>query len=359
MAHGWLNLATDEVTDAAVELTEAAPAALRTGSYRVALYAFAWLARSRYCIGAWDEAVVDADRALALVAETEHEWLRPLAYWIAVAVPAARGDWDTATAYAEAASVGSNAYELMTLTGGMAQAQLATAQGDHETVLRALEPVLGIVPREAVEEPGFWPWQDLYADALVSAGRLNDADAFLRPREELAAARAHRSSIGRLARVRGRLEAVAGRFDTAQDAFALGLGQLDHLPLPFERAQLELAWGQALRRDGQRRAAAARLRSAAAILTSLRAQPFLERCERELLACGLTPAKRKDYDPNQLTPHELAVANLVVQGMSNRQVAAEIMISMKTVQAHLTRIYAKVGVSSRGELAARMRDQQS
>ena len=75
------------------------------------------------------------------------------------------------------------------------------------------------------------------------------------------------------------------------------------------------------------------------------------------MACGLTPAKRKDYDPNQLTPHELAVANLVVQGMSNRQVAAEIMISMKTVQAHLTRIYAKVGVASRGELAARMRDQ--
>jgi ATP/maltotriose-dependent transcriptional regulator MalT len=357
MAHGWLHLATDEITDATVELTEAAPAALRTGSYRVALYAFAWLARSRYCTGAWDEAVVDADRALALVAETEHEWLRPLTYSIAVAVPAARGDWETATAYADAAAAGSNAYELMILADGMTRAQLASAQGDHQAVLRALEPVLGIMPREAVEEPGFWPWQDLYADALVSAGRLDDADAFLRPRETLAAARAHSSTIARLARVRGRLEALAGRFDNAEEAFSLSLTNLRPLPLPFERAQLELAWGKALRRDGQRRAAASRLRSAAEKLTTLRAQPFLERCERELMACGLTPAKRKDYDPNQLTPHELAVANLVVQGMSNRQVAAEIMISMKTVQAHLTRIYAKVGVASRGELAARMRDQ--
>ena len=72
------------------------------------------------------------------------------------------------------------------------------------------------------------------------------------------------------------------------------------------------------------------------------------------MASGLAPARRKDYDPNRLTPHELAVANLVGKGMSNRQIAAEIMVSIKTVQAHLTKIYAKVGVASRAELAARI-----
>jgi len=72
------------------------------------------------------------------------------------------------------------------------------------------------------------------------------------------------------------------------------------------------------------------------------------------MACGLAPARRKDYDPNRLTPHELAVANLVGKGMSNRQIAAEIMVSVKTVQAHLTKIYAKVGVASRAELTARI-----
>ena len=72
------------------------------------------------------------------------------------------------------------------------------------------------------------------------------------------------------------------------------------------------------------------------------------------MASGLAPARRKDYDPNRLTPHELAVANLVGQGMSNRQIAADIMVSIKTVQAHLTKIYAKMGVASRAELAARI-----
>ena len=75
---------------------------------------------------------------------------------------------------------GNAPYELMTVTDGMAKAQLAAAQGDYDAVLRVLEPVLGLMPREAIEEPGFWQWQDLYADALVSAGRLDDADAFLR-----------------------------------------------------------------------------------------------------------------------------------------------------------------------------------
>ena len=113
MANGWLRLATDDFTGAAAELSEAAPAALRAGSYRVALYAFTWLARSHFHLGAWDEAIVDADRAVTLLSETEHEWLRPLVHWVAAAVPAARGDWATADQHAAAAAAGNTAYELM------------------------------------------------------------------------------------------------------------------------------------------------------------------------------------------------------------------------------------------------------
>ena len=78
-----------------------------------------------------------------------------------------------------------------------------------------------------MDEPGFWPWQDLYADALVSAGRLDEAEAFLAPHEELAAARGRGSMIARLARVRGRLEAARGRLPAAEAAFGralLGVG---------------------------------------------------------------------------------------------------------------------------------------
>ena len=111
-----------------------------------------------------------------------------------------------------------------------------------------------------------------------------------------------------------------------------------------------------LRRAGQRRAAAAQLQAAHERFAALGARPYLERCERELNACGLTPAKRRGFDPSKLTAQELAVARLVAAGMSNRQVAAELFISIKTVQFHLTHIYAKLGIRSRTELAANMKD---
>ena len=76
----------------------------------------------------------------------------------------------------------------------------------------------------------------------------------------------------------------------------------------------------------------------------------------ELRGCGLTPAKRSDFDPGKLTAQEQAVARLVAVGMSNRQVAAELFVSIKTVQFHLTHIYAKLGISSRAELAAQFRE---
>ena len=72
---------------------------------------------------------------------------------------------------------------------------MAAARGDAEAVLRALAPVPEIEPSAAVDEPGFWPWQHLYADALVSTGRLDDAERFLARHEPLAAARAHGTTM--------------------------------------------------------------------------------------------------------------------------------------------------------------------
>jgi DNA-binding NarL/FixJ family response regulator len=122
--------------------------------------------------------------------------------------------------------------------------------------------------------------------------------------------------------------------------------------MPFAQALLELAYGQVLRRGGQRRAAVEQLQAAHDRFAGLGARPFVERCERELSASGLAPAKRHAFDPSRLTAQELAVAQLVARGLSNRQVAAELFVSVKTVQFHLTRIYSKLRVSCRAELAA-------
>ena len=85
---------------------------------------------------------MDADRALTLLSETEHEWLRPLVRWAATAVPAARGEWETAEHHAQAAAAGHRSYELMVTCAGMARprspTRVATTRGPA-----ALEPVLG------------------------------------------------------------------------------------------------------------------------------------------------------------------------------------------------------------------------
>jgi DNA-binding CsgD family transcriptional regulator len=271
-------------------------------------------------------------------------------------VPAARGDWRSAEEHVRLAVAQSGDYELMTMGSALARAHFAVARGDNDSVLRTLEPLRTIEPREAVDEPGFWPWRDLYGDALVNAGLLDEADTFLAPREALAEQRGRRVEIAKLTRVRGRLESARGNAKHAEAAFQHGLERLGQLPLPFERALLELAHGQTLRRNGKRRAAAVQLQAAADRFATLEAQPYLDRCERELIACGLTATERRTFDPSRLTAQELAVARLVADGLSNRAVAAELFVSIKTVQFHLTHIYSKLGLSSRAELAARLRD---
>jgi DNA-binding CsgD family transcriptional regulator len=356
MAHGWLLLADDDIIGARTELMETAPAALARGSIRISMWAYSWLAITDYALGNWDEAILDAERAVALLGESGHAWLRPLVRWAATVVPAARGDWRSAEEHARLAVAQTGDYELMTMGAALARGHLAAARGDNDAVLRVLEPLTAIQPREAVDEPGFWPWRDLYGDALINAGLLDEAHTFLVPREALAEGRGRRVEIAKLARVRGRLESARGNAKNAEAAFQHGLEQLGQLPLPFERALLELAHGQTLRRNGKRRAAAVVLQAAADRFATLEAQPYLERSERELTACGLSAPERRTFDPTRLTAQELAVARLVADGLSNRAVAAELFVSIKTVQFHLTHIYAKLGLSSRAELAARLRD---
>jgi DNA-binding NarL/FixJ family response regulator len=91
---------------------------------------------------------------------------------------------------------------------------------------------------------------------------------------------------------------------------------------------------------------------------SLSALPALRRAERELTASGLRPAARSARDYARLTPQETAVTRLVVSGMTNREVAKELMLSAKTVEFHLRNIYLKVGVRSRAELRTRARENE-
>ena len=354
MARGWLQVVNDELEGVPRTLAETARSQLQGGSVRIAVWCYVWLSRANYLLGEWDEAAIAAERAVSLLEETGHEWLRPAARWVAVGVPANRGDSSAAEEHARHASASRGEYELMIVAAALAKAEYASAVADHEAVLRALEPVREIEPRDGVDEPGFWPWQHLYAEAMVNAGRLDEADKFLSPHEELANARQRRSSIARLARVRGQLEAAAGRTDAADGAFRYGLDQLSDLSLPFDRALLELAYGQLLRRRGHRRAAASHLEAARGRFAALDARPHLARCNMEMTGSGLARPTKQSFDPVRLTARELAVARRAAAGMSNREIASEMVISVKTVQFHIGNVYSKLGVRSRVQLASRL-----
>jgi DNA-binding CsgD family transcriptional regulator len=207
-------------------------------------------------------------------------------------------------------------------------------------------------PRGGLDEPGFWPWHDVYANALVVTDRLTEAEAFLAPLEELAHRRGHRSASARLGYVRGRLLAARGDLPGAEAAFEQARARLAALPLPYERARVDFAHGTTLRRAGRRRDAAALLTTARQAFAALGAQVYVERCDRELRT-GRPAARGAEADAALLTEQERTVATLVATGMTNQEVAAGMMLSVKTVQFHLTRVYAKLGVRSRSELAAR------
>ena len=120
---------------------------------------------------------------------------------------------------------------------------------------------------------------------------------------------------------------------------------------PYDAARVQLAYGEHLRRAGRRVEAREHLKKALETFGDLAAEPLAERAAAELRASGETARKRDPSTLVQLTPTELRIAQLVSQGMSNKDVAELCWISPRTVAFHLRNVFTKTGVTSRGELA--------
>ncbi len=120
---------------------------------------------------------------------------------------------------------------------------------------------------------------------------------------------------------------------------------------PYDMARTHLAYGEHLRRSQRRVDARTHLRAALETFEDLRAEPLVARATQELRASGETARKRDPSTQLKLTPMERQVAELVGQGMSNKEIAAQCWVSHRTVAFHLRNIFMKAGVSSRGELA--------
>jgi DNA-binding CsgD family transcriptional regulator len=355
---GWGHLQawTDDLLGARATLSATASAYRRRGALPMSLVALGALAETEYRLGAWDDAILHGRSAASAGDDAEQEWLAPYLHAVAVLPLAGRGDWAAADAHVRAAqeSAAKAWSESAATYAATAAAHVAAARGDHHGVLRALEPVACLAFHHAVDEPGVLAWRELYVDALVRQGCYEEAEAILGPFEALAAARARRSSLLGAGRARGGLEAARGHLDQAEMAFRGALEHAEQLQMPFGRALLDLAYGRMLRRAGRRMAARTRLDAAQAGFLRLAASPFVELCHRELAACGFSRAERRAVDRLELTPQERAVARLVASGHTNRQAASALVLSEKTVEYHLGKVYAKLGITSRTQLVLRL-----
>jgi DNA-binding CsgD family transcriptional regulator len=228
---------------------------------------------------------------------------------------------------------------------------LAACRGDAIAVVQAAQPLVKATAG-APKEPGVMLWAGHYAAALVALGRYQDADIALRELAEVAAQLQRRSALATVARVQGELAMAQRRPDAARAAFnsavTLGAGSATAL----DQARTQALYGAFLRRAGERRVAGELLRAARDTFANLGAMPFLDRCDAELIACGLAVDRPVPQIDNRLTRQEQAVARLVCAGKTNREVAAELIISVKTVGYHLGNAYAKLGVNTRTQLAA-------
>jgi DNA-binding CsgD family transcriptional regulator len=342
--------------------------------------ALSMLALVEFLSGDWDAAESTAERTLAIAASQGHPLGDAASGFAAVCLQAGRGQWDAAEAHVEelarTARLLSSAIEIVYWALGAAT--LAQARADHPGMLRALEP---LIDRDAASGDNgpiplryqpFRFWQrSLLVEALTGVGRLDEAARTLREMEEDHDGSGFLRIVvaqlgGRLDEARNRPQDALARYERAVGAAGAGSGEgydgrSGQDAAPFFRALVEHDYGRLLVKTGagSRRSAAAWFRSAHDRLSALRAAPFLERCDADLAAIGLaTPAAARD-GLLAMTERELSVAHLIAEGRTNQQAAAELYVTQKTVEYHLSNIYGKLGIGSRRELAAIVRTEQS
>jgi DNA-binding NarL/FixJ family response regulator len=223
--------------------------------------------------------------------------------------------------------------------------------GDPAAVDRTLRPLVELAPRICAREPLGATFLADEIEALVALGDLQRASTLIDQLE--ASGRALNRAWARAAggRCRGLLLAAGGDIEGALAALDAAMEEHARLPMPFEAARTLAVRGQVQRRARERLAAKHSLEQALAIFDSRGAVLWARRVRAELSRLGLRPGP-----PETLTKTEQRVATLAASGLKNREIAGQLFITAKTVESNLSKIYSKLGVRSRTELAARMAD---
>jgi DNA-binding CsgD family transcriptional regulator len=235
------------------------------------------------------------------------------------------------------ALLGSQALGLVELASG-------NASGAHAILSMVTQVTAG---REMVD-PGWFALRPIPDDieSLIRLGDLAAAEPLLASLEERAGRLDRASALAAAGRCRALLASAHGDQDAAAEALRQAFAAHERLEMPFQLARTHLAAGDVARRARRKMAAREHVASAQALFTRLGAAPWAERAAAELARLGGTRVGSL-----ALTQAERQVAGLVAAGHTNREVAAELYMGLRTVEAHLSAVYRKLGIRSRSELA--------
>jgi DNA-binding CsgD family transcriptional regulator len=231
-------------------------------------------------------------------------------------------------------------------TAGLIELSVGDAEAAHD----ALAPSAQIAVSAGVAEPGLWYFLADEIEALVRLGELDQAGALLEPFEARSQQMGRRRCIATAGRCRGLLLAARGDLPGAEATLEAALIVHRQIPFPFEEARTLLVAGQVYRRARHKGQAGRCFRAAAEAFERLGSPPWVSLARAELARVGLRTSTSGSTSTD-LTNTERHVADLVAAGHTNAEVAAELFMSRRTVESHLSRIYRKLDVRSRTELS--------
>lgn len=320
------------------------------GAFGVLVPALSLTAAGRAWIGDNDGAFADAGEAAELGDQ--------LGYAVDVANAVDMLAWQSAARglHDDARQALARARELTDRAGttahaahlALTEAFCALCRGDAEAAIAALEPRLAIDGGVGTtgEPLGIAP--DL-VEAYLAAGRRTEASELA---ARFAAATPPDSPPLNLALVARTQALTTDDHDAAVRAFEAALAAHARATHPFETARTRLQYGARLRRAGQRVKAREQLSRARDAFTAMHLTTWADRADDELAASGARPRRRELTRSEPLTARETRVALLAAQGLPNKEIAAALFLSPKTIERHLSSVYRKRGFRSRTELAA-------
>jgi DNA-binding NarL/FixJ family response regulator len=228
-----------------------------------------------------------------------------------------------------------------------ALALLEVSLGNYAAAVAAVQPLIDAFDSSHDTEIAMGGWISDAIEALSALGRTDEAGPLVAALEHNGAHHDRPWMLAVGARGRSQLLAAQGDLVAAERAAAEAMGHHERLPMPFERARTQLLLGQLQRRRRRKQQAEPNLRDALRTFEVLGAPLWAHRARAALTRlAGPTDAS------NRLTPAEQRVAERAADGLSNKQIAAELFLAPKTVESNLSSVYRKLGIRSRAGLPA-------